>query len=159
MADLATEAQARIPAPRLKQLTNAQAPGSATSVNLVILGYAVTDAETDFQLYAEQDYDGADSRHISIGVRGVLAYLKSYAGQDDEDGLVKAFQKALKALRDTTSRARIDPYTTSTIQRSPDSTDADGVALPEFDDSHFRDLVPRPMGRSVDPDGFHTSDD
>lgn len=157
--DLATETQARIPAPRLKQLTNGQSPGTANTINATVLADAVLDASTDFELYAEQVYDGADQRHITIGVKGVIAYLQSYIGQDGEGKAVKQFQDRLTVLRNTTSRARIDPFTTSNVEPTPDPVDSNGISRPEFDTPHFDNLVPKQMGRSVSSDNAFWSDD
>lgn len=148
------------PSARLKQLTNGQdAAAAQAGIDMDRLQLACDAAEADFQVYGELEYDGDDVRHVPIARLGVIAHLKESIGQDPDDATMKTFHGRLKTLKGTTSRGRVAPATSSRLDPTDDDLDADGMATPDFDRSHFSDLVPRPPGRRGDGDDSITLTD
>lgn len=153
---LATDVTARLPAARLKQLTNLGNPAGATSIDTAKLAIACTDTEAAFELWGQQAYDGTDKRHVAIGAKGVIAYLKEYGGQEEASKEMGMLRTSLEQLAATTVRARLEPETSSQLTPSADPQDADGVSRPWSDRTHFDDLSPRsPGSRDASDDFFY----
>lgn len=139
MSTLGTAVQARIATSRLVQLTNPNAP-NATTTDTTYLELAVTDVEAEFVTYTSETFDSTNPRHVSLGVRGVVAKLRDWKGQDDADA--KAWERWTEELVDyakTAARARISPVSSKTAAPSPDDDEGTGTARPPFDEPRFRD--------------------
>lgn len=146
MTALATAFQARVPAKRQYALTN-QNSNSANSVDTTVLELAVTDVTAEFATYAMETFDATNSRHLTLGVSGVIAMLKEWIGQDAEKKELDAWRKRVMDFAKTSSRARVLPITDKTLGPSPD-TDAEGNALrPGFDRSRFENDLQEPPAR------------
>lgn len=141
---LATHVQNRIQTQLLVELTNPN-DRSATTVNATVLGYAVDDVSADLQIYAGVAYVDTDARHVAAAVRGVLLYLRQYAGRatgiyDEIDRWHKMLTEDLRAVA---GNNRLLPRTTSVL----DPTDETVNARPAFDpEAAWTDLVPDPSG-------------
>ena len=140
---LAAEVTGRHSTKRITQLTNPD-DQTATTVNATILGYAVTDAEADFLTYAGVEYDNSVAKHVSIGVFGVLAYLRSRmnAAGADADKAISQFQDMLRQLKLTTGNNRITPTSNSRLYPSPVNPENQSNYRPPFDDEDFDRYAP-----------------
>jgi hypothetical protein len=141
---LADEVQARYPANRLKQLTN---PGneSAAAVNTTFLGYAVTDTQADFEVYAGVVYDPTDARHVQVACEGVIAklYLRGETPGEKAQSLHDSYIERLKAVARVTGRDRLMPQTASQLTPTPEKTGSE-VVRPWSDDANFDRNVAEP---------------
>lgn len=112
---LITDVQARISTQRLTELTNHEDPGAA-SPDLTLLQDVVDDVEADFQTYAGVTFDDTDSRHVSMGIMGVIYKLQVYNGQSaSEDNLFKWRLDLTDRLRLVTGNNRIRPKSSSKL--------------------------------------------
>ncbi|RKY16667.1 MAG: hypothetical protein DRQ55_17535 [Planctomycetota bacterium] len=141
---LATEVQARYPATRLVQLTNA-GEENATVVDATILGLAATDASAEFQEIAGVAYDGSEAIHVRAAVKGVIALLYKWAEAPGTtaDKLYEEFQQACESVARVTGRNRITPTTTSVLTPSDERQDQETVR-PDTDRPNYDDLIPDP---------------
>ena len=127
----------------LRNLTNHDASG-ATTVNTTRLGLAADDAEADFVVYGQVAYSDTDAAHVKAGVRGVLAYLRSYSTAPGKaSGEIDAFRDELKAIAKVSSRKRVTPTSTSVLTPSTPDTSA-GSVRPDFDHEQFDGISPNP---------------
>jgi len=150
VSTLATYVQARVPAQRLKELTNGRAPNAASTINSTVLEAAVTSACAEFPTHAQEDFDETEPAHLVVAYRGVIAFLKEFLGQEEAPGLMVAYHQELERMATTRARGRLEPDTLSELQPSEDLQDGDGVARPDFDDRRFADLTPKPPGGARD---------
>lgn len=132
---LSDEVVARYSAQRLLNLTNPDNP-AATSNNATTLAAACTDAAADFKILAGVVFDVTDARHVSVAVRGVIAYLYQYMDNAAKAPAMADFHYRLKDLAKVTGRDRLLPQTSSHLQ--PTVPGSDGrQARPAFDDASF----------------------
>ncbi len=143
---LSDEVTARLSTTRLVQLTNPDEPGNL-SVDAARLDDAVDDTEAEFEIRSGIVFDDTDTRHIRVGVQGVIYFLLSYrAVRPTNFSEVEAsFYERLDQLAEVTGRDRIEPSTDSVFVPSTPSTSS-GSPRPDFDRAHFRDIVPRAPG-------------
>ena len=78
--NLLSAIQAKIPSPRLIQITNPANP-DATTLNPTVLSEAAQDAALFFEREARINYDDNNVGHVSICWQGVISFLYAYAGQ------------------------------------------------------------------------------
>jgi len=136
---LAAEVQSRYPSALLIQLTNPMNT-AASSVNMTTLGLAATDVEADFQITAGVAYDGADARHVSVGIEGVIAKLLERTGHSDASAWRARYDSRLRDLAKVTGRDRILPTSDGILQ--PTEPQAGTIVRPAFDDDVFDGFVP-----------------
>jgi len=138
---LATEVQARYPATRLVQLTN---PGdeSGTTLDATILGYAATDVQADFEIYAGVEYDGTDARHVSVAVEGVMAklYQRTETPGSKADKLHDQYIERVRSLGKVTGRNRVTPTSSSVLTPTSEREGTETVR-PDSDRPDFEDYV------------------
>ena len=129
----------------LRQLTNPNDKDAAT-VDTTILGYATADAEGDFPTYAGADYDETIARHVSAGILGTIAYLKSYStSQKSADANLAKFHDRLRDIRKVGAGKRV-AWTTDSPLTPTARTSVDGTIRPDFDRPVFDDIaVERPQ--------------
>ncbi len=130
---LTDEVQNRYSATKLRQLTNPDNPGGP--LDTTRLAEAAEDVEADFEVYAGVAFDVTEDRHVSVGVRGVVAKLRIYTDQKKGDGADKQHDRYIQALKDlakVTGRNRLMPRTTSTLTPS-DETPNNTTVRPDFD--------------------------
>lgn len=149
---LADRVTARIPATRLAQLTNPSERGSGQTTDTTTLGYAVDDVLADLRILAGLTYDDTDSRHVSVGVDGVVLKLQERTGALYGPALETAraaWEKRVSALARVTSRNRITPTTNSPY--TPTDPNPNGQTIrPPLDRSHFDRLLINPVSTSED---------
>ena len=141
---LLSEVQLRFSAQRLVELTNPD-DGSG-SLNLTRLGSAIADAKSEFFRRVGVPFDETDADHISVGVKGVLAYLNEYRGLPRSDvakTAIEEWRESLKIFARTVDGALkwVTPVTDSTYQPTFPPPDT----RPAFDDQRLQDyrLEPR----------------
>jgi len=143
---LTSNVQARYSTQRIRHLTNPDAP-NATSLDATRLADAVADVEAEFRIRAGVVYDDTDARHVSVGVRGVVAVLEDRMGAGGGEKRMEAFREDLDALRKVTSNDRLRPATNSVMVPTPEGEGRTTPVRPAFDDRAFRGLIPdRPHG-------------
>ena len=140
---LADEVTARYPTNRLKQLTN---PGvsTATSVNTTFLGYAVTDAQAEFEEIAGVAYDNSNDNHVNAAVKMVIALLY-LRGESPGEGANREYERAKESCEQVgriTGRNRIKPTTSSVLTPSSEQVGTETVR-PDTDRPEFDDLIPK----------------
>ena len=148
---LATEVTARVAAPLLIELTN-QGSTTATTINTTLLGYAATDAEQEFLAETGLAFDAAQPMHVAACIVGVLYYLHSYTGIQNErqEAMRTRWQGWLvKVARALGGERRIMPKTSSVKKPSTPVTDA----LPDNDRTRWRGYVPNMPSGDVDQIG------
>lgn len=128
-------------------LINASNPqnSTATSVDTGRLNAAISDVEGEF-LKRGITYDDDDSRHVATAVPGVFARLLVLTGQGGREEWSE-FKDDVKFLAETTVRDRIEPYTNSPLDPTPDPTNG----LPWGDNANFNRYTPGDGG--VNPSG------
>ena len=112
----------------------------AASINTTLLGYAATDVEADFKVYAGIEYDETEDTHVSVAVQGVILKLQNRRSQGEprsDDNWIER----LKALAMVTARDRISPVTDSILSPS-DRSDETTPIRPIFDPDNFEDITP-----------------
>jgi phage gp36-like protein len=141
---LAAEVIARYPNSRLVQLTN-PGDGSATTVDTTRLGYAVTDAQNEFEDIAGVAYDNSVSKHVTAAVQGVIAFL--YLGAESPgaaaDKEYDRFIEMSERVAEVTGRNRVKPTTSSILTPSSEQQGTETVR-PDTDRENFDDLIPDP---------------
>lgn len=136
---LSSRVQDRVPARRLRELTNAN-DRSVTTLNSTILGLACDDVEGYFAEYCGVLYDDANEDHVRVAVPGVVALLKAWASDDEtswEKWITRAEHAALVMGRD-----RFAPSSSSTLTPSGDGGEDGSTVRPAFDDEAFDGLKP-----------------
>ena len=142
---LSSNVQARYSTQRLRQLTN-DGDQSATAIDTTVLGYACTDVEADFLVYAGLAYDDSTATHVSVAVEGVLAKLRmrmDSAGSSAKEAH-DSYVERLRSLHLITGGDRVTPTTNSELYPSDENPDNVTTLRPAFDDDHFDDLIPEP---------------
>lgn len=133
---LIDEVQARYSVQQITELTNPQSTGS-TTIDAARLQNAADDAEADFELYAQVVFDIADSKHIAIGVRGVIAKLTLYTNVQRGTPLETRFHDDLHQLAAVSSRKRISP-----TRQMVDGSSRTLADEPPMTDAEFELLIP-----------------
>lgn len=131
---LYTNVTARYSTQRLVSLTNPDDP-TATALNTSHLQYACDDVEAMFA-YNGITYDDTDSRHVAVGVEGVVAILTDRMGSTDGTPRTDRFKTSLTALRFATSNDAILAGT-ATYYQSTVPGQSGRVVRPPFDDTVF----------------------
>ena len=117
---LIDEVQIRIGSQRLIELTRANESAEQVTEGATRLAAAVTDAEAMFRIGAQQTFDVTETRHVALGVRGVVLLLQSWNGESEPiRQALEAWKKDLEALAHTTDRARIMPDGSSDFEDYP----------------------------------------
>lgn len=133
---LVDEVTSRIANERLVQLTNPGLP-SATSVDLVRLGLAATDAQAEFRRRTGITFDVTDDAHVDLGVGGVVCKLQERSGvvMSGDESVCAIWRKGLADIR---SGRRVSPQTNATQIPTRDNPDE----TPRFDQTRFDDVTP-----------------
>lgn len=144
MPALATATQARLSTQRLVELTNPD-NSTATTVNVALLETAETDAMNDFVFRTGILFVLTDSEHLTVGVKGVVAFLYSYRGlprSTPGEAAEKEWEEACSRFARTRGAlAWQSPRTNSVLQPSLEPSNN----RPYFDRENM-DLIPRPPG-------------
>lgn len=148
---LSSEVIARFSSQRLKEWTNPDAP-EGTTYDATRLGYACTDAQADFEIFAGVTFDVSDARHVATAIMGVRAYLLCYLDQGAGTKALDDWHSGkLKSLGRVTGRDRILPATGSNLTPSPVPRIPGSTARPDFDDSVFDGQALQPPAQSGGP--------
>jgi hypothetical protein len=93
----------------------------AATIDATRLGLATDAAEADFPTYAGIAYDDTAEAHISAGVMGAIAYLRSWSSKQgaSEDSLSK-FWDRLRSIRSVGPGKRITPIAVAPAAREDD---------------------------------------
>lgn len=152
MSTLTTAVQARVATQRLVELTNKNSR-SATTVDAAVLALAETDTTAEFATYSGETYDSTIAQHVRICTMGMIAMLRSWAGQDGSETALQQFRDDSERYAKTRNRARILPVTDRDLGPTTD-LEADGTPRrPEFDRTRFERLdVAPPRDRSAQDD-------
>jgi hypothetical protein len=148
------EVVARVSNQKVVALTNPDGRDDPAAINTARAGKAVDDAKAAFRIHAEQVYDDSDPRHVALGVEGVIAYLMAYGGTGAEgaESAMRRFLDGLRALKDTTARARVSPETISRLVPTDDFASGRDVR-PSTDRSRFGGITPEnPREEEIVPD-------
>lgn len=139
---LEDDVQTRVASGLLIQLTNGY-DTTATTINAARLALAARDVEATFRTHAQVVYDNTNARHLALGVQGVLVVLEEWLGLPEATPKRERWESALeKFSRTEGGRGWAVPRSTSglTATREP----AGLTNRPDFDQSVFDELVPRP---------------
>lgn len=142
--------QARIPASQLRELTNPD--GGAATPNLTILAEAVKASRGDFlgRVGVALDDTTPNEQHLSLGVRGVMFYLRSYRGLPVADEKIERdawYDSLYEFAKIGGGLTWITPTTDSMLTPSGDS-DEGRLVRPRFDRHAFDDITPNAPGSS-----------
>ena len=136
--------QDRIPTQRLVNLTNDDR--SANTIDLVLLQDAVDDTEAAFQIFSGVAYDDTDSRHIRMGISGVILHLLAFKGESRYEAKLKEWQDQMhKIFRMVAGNNRIRPKSSSKL--TPSEIPPGVEVRPFFDNETFEDFVPESNAR------------
>lgn len=138
---LISEVIARYSPSKLVQLTT-QDDTSATTVNMTVLGYAVTDVEGYIEVYAGAAYDNDDARFVALACDGVVTLLQARKRGlilEQDEGW-RRWVTRVKELAEVTGRNRVLPKSSS--QREPERF-RQNVQAP-FGSTEFNWLRPPP---------------
>ena len=139
---LADEVEARYPASRLIQLTNAN-DQEAVAIDATRMARAVTDVQADFLTYTATTYDNAEAQHVVVAVEGVVAKLgqRVEAAGATADAKHDKYIERLEALAEVTGRDRITPKSKSILTPTPERTGTETVR-PDTDRPDYDDIIP-----------------
>jgi hypothetical protein len=140
---LLAQVVARVPNQTLVELTN-QKNVNATTYDATILQTACDDIEAEFVTYAGEDYDATVRRHVTLGVEGVLAKLRSWLPQNPEsvNQAMTSWGDRVTAMSKTRSRNRFPATTSSRLTPTEEVTGSEEVR-PWSDPESFDGIVPR----------------
>lgn len=141
MLALSQAVQDRVGTQFLASLTNPGDP-TATAVAVTKLDLASTDVQADFEIVVGVLFDATSSRHISVGVEGVIAKLIQRTGQSQRgDEVHNRYMERLEMLREIADPASKSELTPVDERRGTD------IVRPQFDDSKFDRYLPEsPVG-------------
>jgi hypothetical protein len=149
--------QARIPASQLLQLTYPD--GGGVTPNLTILAEAVKASKGDFlgRVGVALDDTTPNEQHLSLGVRGVMFYLRSYKGLpvDAEKTERDAWHDSLYEFAKIGGGLTwVTPTTDSQLTPSGDTDDGSRLVRPRFDRHAFTDITPNAPGSGQNSNGL-----
>lgn len=135
------EVASRYSAEHLVALTNPD-NRTARTVDTSRADAAVADVEGDFEVFAQESYDGTVKAHVSVGVRGVVAYLQERGGSASgvAQESLQAFRESLERMAKGRKRKRLLPKTDSPLEPTDEGERSD--LRPDFDRSKWEHLVP-----------------
>lgn len=151
---LSSNVQARYPNQILVNLTRA-GDSTATTVDSTKLGYAATDVEAYFKIWANSTYDDTNPRHVAVCVPAVVMVLQMYSAQtqDQYESLLGAIEKLMKDEAKIDARDRISVTTSSELTPSPENPSG-GTVRPFFDYGETSPYTPDQSGSSFTQTGL-----
>lgn len=126
----------RYPLQKRIELSNPDDTGAGASVNTTFLTYAAADAVGLFRIYAGQDYDESDARHVAIAVGLMYAACLMNAGKHDAgQAHMELYGARAEKLAEQTVTAWAAPTTDGNYTPSAAAT-----GVPPDDSSTFNNL-------------------